>query len=357
MFIIDGSQFSGSGTIVRYAVSLSALMGEDLQLTNIRAKREKPGLRPQHLSAVEAVKEITGGQLDGSYVGSSKIEFKPGKEIKGGDYNFDIGTAGSTMMFAQTVLPVGLFASSPVTFKIKGGVFQDFAPSAYHTQYVLFPYLKNIGADLELKIEKVGYVPQGKGEISLHIYPLSSSLKPLALLNQGSIIKIEGIALSSHLKEKKVGERMAEEAKKVLQKKGYKAEIKIVDDNTSVQPGAALALFAYTNTGCIIGADMAGAPGRSSEKIGRKVAQNLIEDIESGATVDRFLADQLIIYSALAEGTSEYIVPRLTSHIETNLWLVEKIIGAKTEISVCVEEQTGRKNKKIKIEGIGLKKN
>lgn len=343
MIKIDGGEKSGSGTILRYAVSLSSLLGEKLEMVNIRSKREKPGLRPQHLKGVLACQELTSAKVEGAKVSSKTLTFTPCKEIKGGNFKWDIGTAGSVTMLYMTVLPLSCFGDAPTTFEIKGGLFQDHAPSAFHMQYVLFPTLKKMDIEASLQIVRPGYVPKGGGIIKGEVKQMKDKIKALNLTNQGKIIEVKGIALSSHLERQKVSERMAEACNKLLKHKGYKATIEIVYDNTSEQAGASLFLCAKTSTGCIIGSDMAGRPGRSSEKIGRFVAKALLEDIEKGATVDRYLADQLIIYAALASGITEYKIPMVTDHVETNLWLVEKIIGAKTQI----------RDGSIKIEGIG----
>ena len=343
MIRVDGSQKSGSGTIVRFAVSLVVLLGEELHLTNIRAKREKPGLRPQHLKAVEALKQICQGSLEGGEVGSSEIRFKPGKGVKGGYYEWDIGTAGSTTLLMMTLLPAALFAEGSMRFKISGGLFQDFAPSAYHMQYVLFPLLQKMGVTARLNIIRPGYVPRGGGIIEVTVEPVRGKIKPISLPEQEKVIGIQGIALASHLKERRVSERMAEKCKEILKAKGYNAQIEIANDTQALQRGAALAIWAKTTSGCIIGADQAGEPRRTAEEIGRYVAKNLMEDMAAGATADRYLADQLILYAALADGVSEYRIPRMTEHVETNLWLVESILGAKTEVNQNL----------VKIQGVG----
>jgi RNA 3'-terminal phosphate cyclase (ATP) len=138
---------------------------------------------------------------------------------------------------------------------------------------------------------------------------------------------------------------MAQECRRVLSSYGYKAEIEEIYDESSLQEGAALGIYAETSSGSRIGSDRAGRPGRSSESIGRYVAQSFVEDVKTGAAVDRYIADQLIIYAGLAEGTTRYSVPRITEHVETNLWLIEQFLGAKTKISGNV----------IEIEGIGFK--
>ncbi|MBI4301767.1 MAG: RNA 3'-phosphate cyclase [Chloroflexi bacterium] len=342
MIQIDGATKSGSGTILRYAVSLCSLLGEELHLTNIRAKREKPGLQPQHLKSVEACAQMAGGQTQGAIRGSQELIYKPGPTISGGHYQWDIGTAGSTTMLAMTVLPLACFSGQQTTFTISGGLFQDSAPSAHHMEHVLLPILSKMGIKAELRIVRPGYVPRGGGIIELKVQPAGGRLTLLRLLELGQVRRIQGIALSSNLKERQVSQRMAETCQRWLKGKGYSAQIEAEEDDTAVQAGASLALWAETDAGYILGADRAGRPGRSSEEIGRYVAQSLLEDIATGATVDRHLADQLIIYAALAQGTSEYIIPRVTDHVDTNLWLVEQF-GAKWELE----------GNRVRIQGIG----
>ncbi|MFH0768537.1 MAG: RNA 3'-terminal phosphate cyclase, partial [Chloroflexota bacterium] len=139
MLYIDGSAKSGSGTILRYAVALASLLGEELHINNIRAKRDKPGLRPQHLASVKACAQMCSAQVEGAAVNSKEIFYKPGERIKGGYYQWEIGTAGSTTLLAMTLLPLALFADGETVLRISGGLFQDFAPSAHHMQHVLFP--------------------------------------------------------------------------------------------------------------------------------------------------------------------------------------------------------------------------
>jgi len=344
MKVIDGGAKSGSGTIVRYSVALASLLGKEIRIQNIRQRRDKPGLRAQHLKVIQACAEMCHGVVENAAVGSKEITYIPREKFKGGEYHWDIGTAGSTTMFAQALLPLACFAEKPSKFRLEGGLFQDFAPSAYHMKFVLLPLLKKMGIQAELEIIRPGYVPKGKGIIEIQVEPLEK-LKPLNLIEQGKITSINGIALSSHLEEKKVSQRMAQECRKTLNAQGYKAEITEIYDESSLQEGAALAIYADTSSGSVIGSDRAGRPGRRSESIGRYVAQNFMEDVNTGAAVDRYIADQLIIYAGLAEGISRYSIPRITEHVETNLWLIEEFLGARTKISG---------NLIIEIEGIGF---
>jgi RNA 3'-terminal phosphate cyclase (ATP) len=331
MIHVDGSAKSGSGTIVRYSVALASLLGEELHITNIRARRDKPGLRPQHLASVKACAEMCGAQMTGAVVDSMELIYKPGHRLKGGHYQWDIGTAGSTTLLVMSLLPMAVFAEEETVLRVSGGLFQDFAPSAHHMQYVLFPTLAKMGIRVSLEIIRPGYVPRGGGVIQVDIKPVGKEIKPLARLEQGKVNSIRGIALSSHLKEPRVSQRMADECQKALAKQGYSARIETLWDESSLQAGASLAIWAETDSGCLLGADQAGARGRRSESIGRHVAQTLLEDLAAGATVDRYLSDQMIIYGALASGTTEYIIPSFTEHVDANLWLVEKF-GARPRV-------------------------
>jgi len=329
---IDGSFKSGSGTIVRYCLSLASILNKEVCIRNIRAKRKKPGLRPQHLKAVQASCELTNGSAQNAVLNASNITFRPGHTIKGGNFFWDIGTAGSTTMMSLCMLPLGCFADKQSIYTISGGLFQDFAPNAFHMKYVLMNLLKKFLIESDIEIIKPGYVPTGGGIIEVRVKPIRGKLKPLQLLKQGKITQIKGIAVSSHLKERKVSQRMADACNKILSKANLEADIDIVEDTTANQRGAALFIYALTDSGCLIGSDMAGKLGRTSEYIGKSVARNLLKDIKSAATVDRFIADQLILYAALADGESKYIIPRITEHIDSNIWLVQEIVGAKVSL-------------------------
>ena len=145
MKVIDGGVKSGSGTIVRYSVALASLLGKEIRIQNIRQRRDKPGLRAQHLKVIQACQEMCHGVVENAEVGSKEITYIPRARFNGGEYHWDIGTAGSTTMFAQALLPLACFAEKPSKFRLEGGLFQDFAPSAYHMKFVLLPLLKKNG--------------------------------------------------------------------------------------------------------------------------------------------------------------------------------------------------------------------
>jgi RNA 3'-terminal phosphate cyclase (ATP) len=344
MLTIDGSRYSGSGTIVRQSVAFSALTGKPIHVVNARAKREKPGLRPQHIRVVEAVAELVNGRTEGLVQGSQEFVFRPGRLKTGRHYHWDIGSAGSTTMLALGILPVLAFSGSPVSVELRGGLFQDFAPSVFHLQHVLLPMLRRMGLHVEVVIVRPGYVPRGEGILRLVATPLHEPFRAVASDESFPVTRIWGIALSSHLEERRVSQRMADAAQETLAKSGYQAEIEVRNDTESLQPGAGLALFADEGAAVRLGADQAGALRRSAESIGKHVAAQLLEDLGSGATLDRFAADQIIPFAALAAGESRFIIPSVTDHVMTSAWLAELFLGARLKID----------GQRLEIDGVGF---
>ncbi len=347
MIEIDGSLHSGSGTILRYAVALATLTGEPLHMIRIRSKRAKPGLRPQHLQAVKSCCSLSEGRLEGAEVGSQEIDYRPGKRLYGGKYQWDIGTAGSAVMLAFTLIPLGLFARRDLQCSVTGGLFQDFAPSFFYMQRVLAPLIKRMDAQVRVEMLQPGYVPKGRGRLLLDLTPIreGKTLQPIRMLEQGKVKEILGVALASNLEKEKVGQRMADRCRLILEERGYRTRIEVLEDSSAVQKGASLLLWTQTDTGCILGAEQAGKQGRRSEAIAEFVVKSLLKDLKSGATVDHHLADQLILFAALARGTTTYRIPRRTDHVEANLWLVEKILGVKTHLH----------ENELRVEGIGFR--
>ena len=303
----------------------------------------KPGLRPQHVRSVHACAELCGATVEGVEVGSRTVDFIPGSSIRGGSFEWDIGSAGSATMLALSVLPVACFAAAPVRARIKGGLFQDFAPSPFHMHRVLAPLVGSMGVELSVDVTRPGYVPGGGGVIEMTVIPRHQGLKALVLSAAGQVSDVHGIALSSHLAEQKVSERMASTCEAQIRDAGITCAIERVDDDTAAHAGACLAIWAKSGTGSWFGADRAGKLGRSSEQIGRFVATTFLEDVRSGATVDRHLADQLVLFCALAHGISSYTVPRLTTHLASNLWLVTQF-GARATVDA----------RHVQIHGMGL---
>lgn len=328
MIEIDGSRYSGSGTIVRQSVAMAALTGRAVHVVNARTRRPQPGLRRQHVKVVEAICQLAGGTTEGVGVGSTEFTFVPGDGRKGKRFEWDIGSAGSTTLLATALLPVLAFWDAPVDVELQGGLFQDFAPSFYHFKHALLPLLASMDLTVRAEMVRPGYNPRGGGILRMRVSPSDGGMRPVVLDNRQPIGKIWGIALASHLTDAGVAGRMADAAGDAMAEAGHEASIKRRNDDTAPQPGAAFAMFADLQGGSRLGADRAGAPGRRSEGIGKRVAKQLLEDLSTGSTVDRHVADQVIPFAALARGESRFLVPEVTDHIESNAWLVREFLGA-----------------------------
>jgi RNA 3'-terminal phosphate cyclase (ATP) len=328
---IDGSRYSGSGTIVRQAVAFSALTGRAVRIVNVRVKRPKPGLRRQHVQVVESIRQLVDGEMEGVSQGSGEIIFRPGKPNTNQHYTWDIGSAGSTTALALAVLPVLALGRVPVSVELRGGLFQDFAPSFYHLEHVVLPLLGRMGIEATARMERPGYVPTGGGIVRLAVAPARTKLRPLILDKSGSVEKVWGIALSSRLRQQSVSDRMAQSARAALRAAGYDAELGVLYDESALQAGAGLALFADLSEGSRLGSDRAGAPGRRSESIGQYAARRLLEDLKTGATLDRYAGDQIVPFAALAFGDSCFRIPRVSEHIESNSWLAREFLGAEVK--------------------------
>lgn len=345
MLEIDGSCYSGSGTIVRQAIAFAALTGTDVRIVNVRVRRPKPGLRRQHVQVVESIRQLVGGASEGGVLGSQEVVFLPGKPTSEERYTWDIGSAGSTTALALAIIPVLAFRPLRTFVELRGGLFQDYAPSFYHLDQVILPLLRRMGMALGIRMERPGYVPAGGGILHLDVTPVRTVLKTLIRDRAGGVKKIWGVALSSRLKHQSVSDRMASAAKAAFADAGYHAQIDAFYDDSALQPGAGFAAFADMTGGPRLGADRAGAPGRRSEAIGKYVARQLLEDVGTGATVDRYTGDQIIPFAALASGESLFRIPRLSDHIQSSAWLSEKFLGAK--ISIAGNE--------LAVKGIGFK--
>ena len=332
MLEIDGSQYSGSGSIVRLTAAYAALTGTAVHVVNARARRlPKPGLRRQHCTALLAIRELVGGSLDGATVDSHEFTFRPGHDTPKGRYCFDIGSAGSTTALGLALVPLLAGRGDGVQVELRGGVFQDFAPSPLHLQQVIAPQLARMGLEVNFSVDRPGYVPTGEGVFRVDVAP-AGQLAPLRLEAAGAAQRVWGMAFSSHLADRHVSARMADAARQALARKGIDATIDVVDDTSAAQPGAAFGIFADLAGGARLGADGAGAPRRPAERIGRRAAEELLDDLTGGATVNRHAADQLLIFTALAEGRSTYRAAAITGHVQSAAWLASLFLGAEVKL-------------------------
>jgi RNA 3'-terminal phosphate cyclase (ATP) len=332
LFEIDGSQKSGSGTILRLAVALAAATGEPLTIFNIRQNRPQRGLKPQHLEAVLTAAKLCSAEVKGATLGSKELWFKP-SEVKGGNVEAEIGTAGSIPMLLMATLPICIFAKDSVHLRVtKGGTDVSHSPTINYLRNVFRPALKQMGLEVTITVQKYGYYPKGMGEVTMTLKP-PDALQPIRLNNFGKLKSVKGISVCTFLADRKVAERQAKAASKYLSEKGYAADIQVVNDQSNpFQKGSSITLWAETNTGAIVGADAIGKLKKTSEAVGREAAEKLHAELSRRPTVDMHLADMLIPYMALAEGTSSLLTRTVSDHLETNVWLAEKMLKVRFNI-------------------------
>ena len=324
MIEINGEYGTGGGQILRTAVGLSALTGQDLRIYNIRLKRKQPGLKEQHLQGVNAAAQLCNAKIKGNYLGSRELEFFPGKIISG-KLNVEVRTAGSIGLVLQTLLIPAM--QSNLEIKIHGGAtFGRSAPPVYYTQKVLSYFLNKIGYKINVNVKRDGFFPKGGAIVTVKIEK-TDKLKPLIIEEKSKIKGIYGLSVASnYLKEKKVAERQAESAISYLKQLGKpKIDIKYSD---SVCPGSGIQLWLETENS-LLGGDDFGERGKRSEDIGKNATFELIKDYQSGA-VDRYASDQLLPYLALSGG--KILVPAITEHAKTNMWVIEKFLPVKFDV-------------------------
>ncbi len=342
MFEIDGSQKSGSGTILRLSVALAAATGETLHIYNIRQNRPQQGLKPQHLEAVFTAAKLCKAEVKGAALGSKELWFKP-RKMKSGNFEAEIGTAGSIPMLLMATLPICIFTKDKVCLHVtKGGTDVSHSPTINYLRNVFLPVLNYMGMKAAIKVHRYGYYPKGMGEVTMTVKP-TQALQPIRLNNFGNLEGVSGISVCTFLEERKVAERQAKTASIYLSEKGFAAYIQVVNDKSNrFQKGSSITLWGKTDTNTIVGADAIGEPRKTSETVGIEAAEKLCAELSARPTVDVHLADMLVPYMAFAEGTSTFLTKKVTNHLETNIWLAEKILKVRFNIQ--------KKNKLFRIE-------
>ncbi|BAB65566.1 RNA 3'-terminal phosphate cyclase [Sulfurisphaera tokodaii] len=326
MIEIDGSFGEGGGQILRTSLTLSALTKKPFRIYKIRANRPKPGLQRQHLTAVEAVKKLTNAKVKGDFVGSTELVFEPEDIVEKGDFEFDVGTAGSVTLILQTILPLLINRNIKVT--IKGGTDVPKSPSIDYIRLTFLSLLEKIGIRVNLILIRRGHYPEGGGEIK--ITEVKGNPSSFSLMERGELLMIKGISHVSSLPSH-IAERQAKSAKEFLLSKikiPVEIEIDVRENERSKGSGIALtAIFEKT----FLGSDSLGEKGKRAEIVGEEAAKSIYEEIISNATVDRHMSDMLMLYASLYYG--EYIGSELTSHARTNSEIIKKFLNVNIQIS------------------------
>lgn len=322
MLDIDGSYGEGGGQLLRLAVALSAITGTAVRIANIRARRDKPGLAPQHLTAVHAVGELCGAQIEGLALRSQVITFAP-ETLRGGEYRFNIGTAGSVTLLLQALLPVMLAVQMPCKVHITGGTDVRQAPPADYLHEVLIRLIGRLGAQVTLRLLRRGYYPRGGGEIEVTVRP--TQLVPAAFNTFGQLKAMRGIAHVANLPEH-IALRMKQALIEQLGAHGVQARIEtqLLGGEAAFGPGGAIVCWAES-AHTVLGAARVAERGVRAEALGEAVGKELATDLASGASLDVHAADQMLVYLALAGGGS-FSTRNVSLHAHTAMWLIEQFL-------------------------------
>lgn len=327
MILIDGRIGEGGGQILRTALSLSAATGQGFRLIHIRRKRNKPGLRHQHLACVNAAAEICGARCKGNVLESLELEFAPGP-IRGGEYFFNIPTAGSAMQVVQTALPILSRAPAPSTVKIRGGTHNPGAPPFEFFTTSFLPLLKQLGVAAELQIRKHGFYPVGGGEIAATVHPQPITSAPKFSLQQRG----EAVLASAEILLSWLPRSIAERESKILQKNLHWSENKITIMEIADSPGPGNVLMIRVKYGAQNFLFTAfGQRGKPAEQVATEACDMFIGFRLSKAALDEHLANQILPYLALANG-GVYTAQSLSLHTKTNIEVIKRFLDIGIEV-------------------------
>lgn len=350
---IDGSYLEGGGQILRISTALSVLLKKPIKVVKIRANRKDGGLRPQHLTGIKLLAEISQAKLFGDKINSTEVTLIP-TNLNPGDYIADTKTAGSICLLIQNCLPCLIFSKEDSKVYLRGGTNTTTSPQIDYFQNVFQPISKKFGFEFELEISRRGYYPQGGGEVFLRTKGKLEKLNPIEIVEFGSLKRIFGRSFVAGHLPIKIAERMASTATEEL-KKFYNVDVNIErvkeKEGSYIGVGTGIIIIAETTTGCLLAGSALGSRGVPAENVAKEAVESLKHDLDYESCVDQYMQDQLIIFMALANGKSRIKSGPLTLHTQTAIHYTQLLTGAKFNI-VKNEEN---KSCIIECDGIGFK--
>lgn len=328
---IDGSQGEGGGQILRTAISLSAIMGKPVEITNIRAGRPNPGLRPSHVTAVKIVADLFGAKVENLKVGSEWVRFEPSGKFSGGSAKVDIGTAGSIPLTLMAVVPAVALSNNTAELEITGGTDVKTSPTIDYLRYVVAEAYRGAGIKFSVDVQRRGYYPKGGGVVKARIEPCRAP-SPVEFLN-GRHVEPKMVSVCSQL-PKHVAERQISSALLALEKGGVSCKNYTASFETALSPGTSILVYSVSDFGGpYIGGDSIGEVGKRAEQVGQEAAGRFLQNALARAPVDPFLADMMVLPLCLSKGLSRYRVADVTRHLRTNLQVAGQMTRCKYNIS------------------------
>ncbi|HYH86534.1 MAG TPA: RNA 3'-terminal phosphate cyclase [Pyrinomonadaceae bacterium] len=331
MLSIDGSYGEGGGQIIRTSLALSLITGKAFRAFNVRARRDKPGLQRQHLTAVTAAAAIGGAHVEGAHVGSKEFTFAP-VEVRPGEYKFSIGTAGSTMLVLQAVLPPLMIADAPSLLLFEGGTHNVHAPPFEFIQKTFLPLVGRMGPNVSVELQRYGFYPPGGGRFNVYVEP-SRELRRLDLLERGAILSERARALVVKLPPS-IGERELAVASEQLGWMPDQLDLELSDNALSPGNVFTISVESENLTEVFTGVGERGVP---AEAVASRVVHEARGYLDAGAPVGEHLADQLLIPLALARGGS-FVTTTPTLHTTTNIEVVKKFLPVEIKTTQLTEQ-------------------
>jgi RNA 3'-terminal phosphate cyclase (ATP) len=319
---LDGSFGEGGGQILRTSLALSLVTGRPFHLRNVRARRSKPGLQPQHLMSVRAAATIGQAETRGASLGSSDLVFEPGP-VASGNYTFSIGTAGATGLVLHTVyLPLAWHASGPSEVTLIGGTHVRTSPIYHFLDTTWRGYLELLGLQIGLQLRRPGFYPRGGGVVSAEIQPCTS-LRGLQLIERTPVRRATGISAVANLPEE-IAQRQTRQATKRLRER--RLEVDIRDEAWEGGPGTVLTVILDTRPVPTLFFGL-GARGKPAERVADEAVDQALAYLDADpAALDAHSADQLVLPLALADGPSELGVAEVTAHLTTNIAVIRRFL-------------------------------
>jgi RNA 3'-terminal phosphate cyclase (ATP) len=344
---IDGSFGEGGGQIIRTSLSLAAMTGRAVEISNVRGRRTKPGLQPQHLTAVRAAAALCSATVAGDSVGSTHLVFEPQAPVQAGDYRFDIGTAGATPLVVQTVLMPLALAGGASRVIVTGGTHVPHSPPVEYLEAVYIPILRRVGLDVTLSYSAAGFYPRGGGHVEVEIAAPATSVPPvpLDLSERGRLESLRAFIVTANLPSH-VAERGAATVEQAMKAIGRKV-VTEHRDKTSPGPGAAVVVAAQCQNG-LAAFSSVGELRKPMEKVAQAPCQEFLRWWKSGAACDEHLADQLVLPLCFAVGQSQWTTPVVTEHLRTVLQVAQQFLP----IQAWLEENEDGSGT-VRLQGVG----
>lgn len=337
---IDGSFGEGGGQILRTSLSLAARTGKPLVVENVRARRSKPGLQAQHLTAVRAAAQLCGAFVEGAELGATRFTFTPQMPVQAGHCTFDIGTAGATTLVVQTVLVPLWLAGGESVIVVRGGTHVPNAPTADYLTEVYLAALRRVGLSVDAELPtRFGFFPKGGGVLALTVAP-SPPPVPIDWTERGRLVRLTARVVTGSLPD-----HVAERGQAAVAQ-----FMKGIVRGESLSPGAAVQITVECENG-LAGFAALGERGKPMEKVAAEACRAFLAWWKTGAACDQHLSDQWVLPMAVAVqgGGAAWVTDAETEHLRTVLAVAAEFLS----IEYALEPLTDSTNRRVRVWAAG----